>query len=253
MSRTRFRPISAGPDPITTRPHADRQVSRPTRTRRPTIGLVEGDRSGRSPRARRPSPTARTRDDVADRSANSLEAAGPGVAARLGPPARPDRRARGLGGRASLTSGARWPGRRSRSRGARSTTWSTAPRARAVLQGDARPGSSAPARRSGSAATRAGASPSRSWPWSSRPALKLVGFTVGNDVSARDIEGENPLYLPQAKVYDACCALGPSSRWPPRCRPPASIEIRLEIDRGGSTVVRGPDVGRAGWRAGSRS
>ena len=42
------------------------------------------------------------------------------------------------------------------------------------------------------------------------PALELVGFTVGNDVSARDIEGENPLYLPQAKVYDSCCALGPS-------------------------------------------
>ena len=41
------------------------------------------------------------------------------------------------------------------------------------------------------------------------PALKLVGFTIGNDVSARDIEGENPLYLPQAKLYDACCAIGP--------------------------------------------
>ncbi|HEY2158510.1 MAG TPA: fumarylacetoacetate hydrolase family protein, partial [Isosphaeraceae bacterium] len=41
------------------------------------------------------------------------------------------------------------------------------------------------------------------------PGLELVGFTVGNDVSASDIEGENPLYLPQAKVYDACCALGP--------------------------------------------
>ena len=41
------------------------------------------------------------------------------------------------------------------------------------------------------------------------PALALVGFTAGNDMSARDIEGENPLYLPQAKVYDSCCALGP--------------------------------------------
>ena len=37
----------------------------------------------------------------------------------------------------------------------------------------------------------------------------LVGFTIGNDMSSRDIEGENPLYLPQAKVYDACCGLGP--------------------------------------------
>jgi len=39
--------------------------------------------------------------------------------------------------------------------------------------------------------------------------LRLVGFTIGNDMSSRDIEGENPLYLPQAKVYDGCCALGP--------------------------------------------
>ena len=41
------------------------------------------------------------------------------------------------------------------------------------------------------------------------PKGKLVGFTIGNDMSARDIEGENPLYLPQAKVYNQCCALGP--------------------------------------------
>lgn len=39
--------------------------------------------------------------------------------------------------------------------------------------------------------------------------LNLVGFTIGNDMSARDIEGENPLYLPQAKLYSQCCALGP--------------------------------------------
>jgi len=38
----------------------------------------------------------------------------------------------------------------------------------------------------------------------------VEGFTVGNDMSSRDIEGENPLYLPQAKVYDGCCGLGPS-------------------------------------------
>ena len=37
----------------------------------------------------------------------------------------------------------------------------------------------------------------------------IVGYTIGNDVSSRDIEGENPLYLPQAKVYDGSCALGP--------------------------------------------
>ena len=41
---------------------------------------------------------------------------------------------------------------------------------------------------------------------------EIVGFSVGNDVSSRDMEGENPLYLPQAKVYDGSCALGPGIR-----------------------------------------
>jgi 2-dehydro-3-deoxy-D-arabinonate dehydratase len=40
--------------------------------------------------------------------------------------------------------------------------------------------------------------------------LNIVGFTLGNDMSSRDIEGENPLYLPQAKVFTACCSLGPA-------------------------------------------
>lgn len=52
------------------------------------------------------------------------------------------------------------------------------------------------------------------------PHLDIVGYTIGNDMSARDIEGENPLYLPQAKVYDHCCAWVRSSPWPPTCRPP---------------------------------
>ena len=41
------------------------------------------------------------------------------------------------------------------------------------------------------------------------PAGRIVGYTIGNDMSSRDIEGENPLYLPQAKVYNGSCALGP--------------------------------------------
>ncbi len=41
------------------------------------------------------------------------------------------------------------------------------------------------------------------------PRGKIIGYTIGNDMSSRDIEGENPLYLPQAKVYDGSCALGP--------------------------------------------
>jgi 2-dehydro-3-deoxy-D-arabinonate dehydratase len=41
------------------------------------------------------------------------------------------------------------------------------------------------------------------------PHGEIIGYTIGNDMSSRDIEGENPLYLPQAKVYDGSCALGP--------------------------------------------
>lgn len=41
------------------------------------------------------------------------------------------------------------------------------------------------------------------------PKGKIVGYTIGNDMSSRSIEGENPLYLPQAKTYDGCAALGP--------------------------------------------
>jgi 2-dehydro-3-deoxy-D-arabinonate dehydratase len=69
------------------------------------------------------------------------------------------------------------------------------------------------------------------------PRLELVGFTVGNDVSARDIEGENPLYLPQAKVYDAACALGPAVTLAPAMPPIREVTIRLEIDREGRTIV----------------
>jgi 2-dehydro-3-deoxy-D-arabinonate dehydratase len=71
------------------------------------------------------------------------------------------------------------------------------------------------------------------------PALRLVGFTIGNDVSARDIEGENPLYLPQAKVYDASCALGPWITLAPQMPAPGEIGIRLEIERDGATVFDG--------------
>jgi len=71
------------------------------------------------------------------------------------------------------------------------------------------------------------------------PDLRLVGFTVGNDVSARDIEGENPLYLPQAKVYDASCALGPWVTLAREMPPPSEIGIRLEIERQGETVFDG--------------
>ena len=70
------------------------------------------------------------------------------------------------------------------------------------------------------------------------PKLRIVGYTIGNDVSARDIEGENPLYLPQAKVYDACCALGPVITLAEGMPPIAEVEIHLEVERDGKVIVR---------------
>ena len=70
------------------------------------------------------------------------------------------------------------------------------------------------------------------------PAGTIVGYTIGNDMSSRDIEGENPLYLPQAKVYDGSCALGPcvllSSE--PLDR---TTTIEIEIVRHGEAVFSG--------------
>lgn len=63
----------------------------------------------------------------------------------------------------------------------------------------------------------------------------VFGYTIGNDMSARDIEGENPLYLPQAKVYDQCCGLGPCILIQPEAPPPES-SIRLTIFRSGETI-----------------
>lgn len=88
------------------------------------------------------------------------------------------------------------------------------------------------------------------------PDGRIVGYTVGNDMSARDIEGENPLYLPQAKVYNQCCGLGPcvllaSDDWDQN-----STTIDLQIHRAGELAFQGdtsleqlnrtlPDL--AGW------
>jgi 2-dehydro-3-deoxy-D-arabinonate dehydratase len=71
------------------------------------------------------------------------------------------------------------------------------------------------------------------------PQKKVVGFTIGNDMSARDIEGENPLYLPQAKVYDGCCAIGPCVLIPERPIAREELRITLSITRGGREVNRG--------------
>lgn len=71
------------------------------------------------------------------------------------------------------------------------------------------------------------------------PAGKIVGYTAGNDMSARDIEGENPLYLPQAKIYRQSCAVGPLIT-PVAAMPPlAGVEIELKIMRGASLAFAG--------------
>jgi 2-dehydro-3-deoxy-D-arabinonate dehydratase len=71
------------------------------------------------------------------------------------------------------------------------------------------------------------------------PVMEIVGVTVGNDMSSRDIEGENPLYLPQAKMYTASCALAPGillrqmdEHWP-------ALDIHLRIERDGQEVFSG--------------
>lgn len=67
---------------------------------------------------------------------------------------------------------------------------------------------------------------------------RIVGYTAGNDVSSRSIEGENPLYLPQAKVYDGSCALGPGIVI---TRPDAmrDLPLRLVVMRSGATAFEG--------------
>ncbi len=70
------------------------------------------------------------------------------------------------------------------------------------------------------------------------PAGAIVGYTIGNDMSARDIEGENPLYLPQAKIYDGSCALGPCILLSSESLP-KSTAIRLEIMRRCEIVYAG--------------
>jgi 2-dehydro-3-deoxy-D-arabinonate dehydratase len=67
---------------------------------------------------------------------------------------------------------------------------------------------------------------------------EIVGFCVGNDVSSRDIEGENPLYLPQAKVYDGSCALGPGILLS-EVDPLRDLPIQVAAIRGGRSVFQG--------------
>jgi len=67
---------------------------------------------------------------------------------------------------------------------------------------------------------------------------EIVGSTIGNDVSSRSIEGENPLYLPQAKVFDRSCAIGPAIKVHGDPGRP-ELSIHLEIERAGLVVFEG--------------
>jgi 2-dehydro-3-deoxy-D-arabinonate dehydratase len=67
---------------------------------------------------------------------------------------------------------------------------------------------------------------------------KIVGYTIGNDMSSRSIEGENPLYLPQAKTYDACAAIGPCIYVTDQ-QLDSNTNIRLEINRNNQNAFEG--------------
>jgi 2-dehydro-3-deoxy-D-arabinonate dehydratase len=71
------------------------------------------------------------------------------------------------------------------------------------------------------------------------PRLQILGYTLGNDMSSRDIEGENPLYLPQAKVYRQACGLGPAILLETEPRDHRELEIALEIERDGTVAFSG--------------
>ncbi len=68
---------------------------------------------------------------------------------------------------------------------------------------------------------------------------EIAGYTIGNDVSSRSIEGENPLYLSQAKIFSGSCALGPWIILPDELGDPLDLTIRLRIERDGAEQWRG--------------
>src|SRR5437870_10015498 len=72
----------------------------------------------------------------------------------------------------------------------------------------------------------------------SNHAGEVVAYAVGNDMSSRSIEGENPLYLPQAKVYDRSCSIGPAAVLASEVDPLRS-EVRMTIERSGEQIFSG--------------
>nr|WP_236748994.1 fumarylacetoacetate hydrolase family protein [Acidianus manzaensis] len=68
---------------------------------------------------------------------------------------------------------------------------------------------------------------------------KILGYTIMDDVSARDLEAENPLYLPQSKIYAGCCAFGPFIVTPDEVKNPYNLDIKLRILREGKVFYEG--------------
>lgn len=66
----------------------------------------------------------------------------------------------------------------------------------------------------------------------------IVGYTIGNDVSSRSIEGDNPLFLPQAKVYDRCCSIGPCIASTDSIDDPHALDMSMTITRDGDVAYR---------------
>jgi len=69
--------------------------------------------------------------------------------------------------------------------------------------------------------------------------LEIVGLTICNDVSSRDIEGLNPLYLPQAKIYERCCSIGPAILMLEKMPERVELEILCTIKRGDKLIFQG--------------
>lgn len=67
----------------------------------------------------------------------------------------------------------------------------------------------------------------------------ILGYTIANDVSAWDIERENPLYLPQSKVYTACCSLGPWFVTTDELADPYSLDMKCTVQRGNAVIFEG--------------
>jgi len=68
---------------------------------------------------------------------------------------------------------------------------------------------------------------------------EAVGYTIGNDMSSRSIEGENPLYLPQAKIYDRCCSIGPCVTSAEEIGDPHDLEMNMTITRDEELMFEG--------------